>query len=393
MKPRHSFCTVCARINAEVSGDCPWRDRPDAAPRPLSTEGYRSSGMPSATLYAPPSYSDTEGGDLPALASPDEVPQAVLAEGPIIEFARESEPTVPRKRVKATVKVKRQGEAPMAPGPTSPAAEVPPISPALEALAPAEPEPAVSPAPPEPAHEAPRPLQPPVTRGRPPPGFRGPPPAGARGPPPPPGMRGPPPPGARGPPPPGMRPPPPPGLRGPLPPGARGPQPPGMRGPPPPGMRGPPPPGWRPPPPPGARPIARVEPPLEPARQTPDPVPAEAPAEQRALESPPVDPLELELRNWNPESATVPEGHKDPTATLPAEATSAPPPEGPAETYDPSPKRQPYDPSPPQPAYDPSPRGGAYDPSPQPSADPTYDPSPKAPAAEPKRGGFLRRRK
>src|SRR5262245_45157400 len=39
VKPNHSFCTVCARINAEVAGDCPWKDRVDAAPPRASTVG------------------------------------------------------------------------------------------------------------------------------------------------------------------------------------------------------------------------------------------------------------------------------------------------------------------------------------------------------------------
>jgi hypothetical protein len=212
VKPKHTFCTVCARINPNVAGDCPWRDMPEAAPKARSFSNYRSSAMPDAPLYAPPGYAETSGEDLAASADPDAMPQAVAAEGPIIEFAGSTEPAVapPKPKIRMSVKVKRPAEARPAPAPAAPPPE--PVV-ALEPPAP-EPEPAAIPEPPpiEPVARPPE-LRPPAAVG-PPPGGRSPPPPGWR--PPPPGGRGPPPPGAR-------PPPPPPGSRGPPPPGARGP--------------------------------------------------------------------------------------------------------------------------------------------------------------------------
>jgi len=117
VKPDHSFCTVCLRINSSVAMDCPWKDPPSPfAPQARAMGGLARAGTAAGAGGA--AYSEVEGEDLAAFAAPSEVPQAVLSEGPIIEFAKSSEPSAPRKRVKAKAVLTRGGPSkPSAPPP------------------------------------------------------------------------------------------------------------------------------------------------------------------------------------------------------------------------------------------------------------------------------------
>lgn len=100
-KPKHSFCTVCYRINHAVAWDCPLRELPEPRTPPVGVPVPRPAPSP----FAP--------------AGPPLPPEAYLPESPVIEFAPHSEPRVEKRRVKARAVEKRPAPAaPAGPAPT-----------------------------------------------------------------------------------------------------------------------------------------------------------------------------------------------------------------------------------------------------------------------------------
>lgn len=107
VKPAHSFCTVCLRINTAVAADCPLRFE-DAGSRPRRAMAPQAEGDFYPT--APPRAARAEHE---AMAHDHVSAAAVLPDAPVIEFARGTEPHKPRKRMKARVVQKRTtGERP-----------------------------------------------------------------------------------------------------------------------------------------------------------------------------------------------------------------------------------------------------------------------------------------
>lgn len=101
VKPAHSFCTVCLRINTAVAADCPLRFE-DAGGPPVRAAPPRAEG----DFYpqAPPRAAEAE---YQAMSHEHVSAAAVLPDAPVIEFASSTEPHKPRKRMKARVVQKR----------------------------------------------------------------------------------------------------------------------------------------------------------------------------------------------------------------------------------------------------------------------------------------------
>jgi hypothetical protein len=106
VKPPHSFCTVCLRINPAVAADCPHRfedlaSAPVRSAPPVAEGDFYPDGPPEASAAE---HVAMEHERVPA--------EAVLPEGPVIEFAANTEPHQPRKRMKARPVQKRQVTSP-----------------------------------------------------------------------------------------------------------------------------------------------------------------------------------------------------------------------------------------------------------------------------------------
>ncbi len=106
VKPPHSFCTVCLRINAAVAVDCPQRFE-DLASAPV-----RSAPPVAEGDFYPDGPPEASAAEHAAMGHEHVPAAAVLPEGPVIEFAANTEPHQPRKRMKARPVQKRQVTSP-----------------------------------------------------------------------------------------------------------------------------------------------------------------------------------------------------------------------------------------------------------------------------------------
>ena len=113
VKPADNFCSVCLRINSEVAFDCPLRFpsyelppamRPALGPVPAQWRPPPMPGMGPPVHHVPP---------VPP-------PPPLLAQEPLIEFARQTEPHQAPKRMKAKAVSKRGDARPAPPAPAPP---------------------------------------------------------------------------------------------------------------------------------------------------------------------------------------------------------------------------------------------------------------------------------
>jgi hypothetical protein len=108
-KPRHTFCTICYRINYNVAFDCPLRERPEEAQGPVAP-----TPLPPAFAYAQPGAAPVWPPSFPPPPPPE------MPEGPVIEFAKTGE--VPAKR-RVKAKPSETRGPPPAPAPISQSTE------------------------------------------------------------------------------------------------------------------------------------------------------------------------------------------------------------------------------------------------------------------------------
>src|SRR3989304_2639225 len=78
VKPDHSFCTVCLRINSSVAMDCPWKDPPSPPRKRVKAKAVLTRGGPSKPSAPPPPALDFGPAPLPEPAHD----QAVLPPAP-----------------------------------------------------------------------------------------------------------------------------------------------------------------------------------------------------------------------------------------------------------------------------------------------------------------------